>query len=84
MAIEVSGEMLRLLSILSVRGRGATQHELMVLRGVSANLIYRAVMLDLVLARPEHNGATATTYRYHLLDAGRALLSPDAGAPRGD
>ena len=34
-------------------------------------------MLDLVQARPEHNGGKATGYRYYLLDAGRVLLSPD-------
>ncbi len=84
MAVEISGELLRLLSLLSVRVHGATQHELTKLEGVSASLIYKAVTLELVQARPEHNGATATAYRYHLLDAGRALLSPDDGAPRGD
>ena len=51
--------MLRLLSILSVRAHGATQHELTVLEGVRANLIYKAVMLDLVTARPEHQRHTA-------------------------
>ncbi len=74
--VEVSGEILRLLSLLSVRTDGATQHELTKLEGVSASLIYKAVMLDLVQARPEHNGETATAYRYYLLAAGRALLSP--------
>jgi hypothetical protein len=77
MAIEVSGEILRLLGILSVRAHGATQHELTVLEGVSASLIYKAVMLDLVMARPEQDGEMATSYRYYLLDAGRALLSPN-------
>ena len=70
MAVEVSGELLRLLSLLSVRVHGATQHE-----GVSASLIYKAVTLELVQARPEHNGTTATAYRYHLLDAGRAAVA---------
>jgi hypothetical protein len=84
MAVEISGELLRLLSLLSVRVHGATQHELTKLEGVSASLIYKAVTLELVQARPEHNGATATAYRYHLLDAGRALLSPDDGAPSRD
>jgi hypothetical protein len=81
MAAEVSGEILRLLSLLSVRTHGATQHELTNLEGVSASLIYKAVMLDLVQARPEHDGEMATIYRYFLLDAGRALLSP---GERGD
>ena len=40
-------------------------------------------MLDLVMARQEHDGEMATSYRYYLLDAGRALLSPD-GEPRRD
>ena len=84
MGVEVSGELVRLLSLLSVRAHGAIQHELTRLEGVSASLIYKAVTLDLVQARPEHNGATATAYRYHLLDAGRALLSPDDGAPSRD
>jgi hypothetical protein len=85
MAIEVSGEILRLLSILSDRTHGATQYELTVLEGVSANLIYKAVMLDLVMARPEHDGEMATYYYYYLLDAGRALLSPnESGTPCGD
>ena len=75
MAVEISGELVQLLSLLSVRVHGATQHELTKLGGVSASLIYKAVTLDLVQARPEHNGATATAYRYHLLDPGRALLS---------
>jgi hypothetical protein len=84
MATEVSGEALRLLTILSVRPCGATQYELTV-QGVNARLIYRAVMLDLVQARPRHNGEVATSYRFYLLDAGRALLSPDGrGPPRGD
>jgi hypothetical protein len=74
MAIEVSGEILRLLGILSARAHGATQCELTTLEGVSAGLIFKAVMLNLVRARPEHNGVA---YRYYLLDAGRALLSPD-------
>ncbi len=84
MAVEVSGELLRLLTLLSVRAHGATQHELTKLEGVSANLIYKAVTLDLVQAWPENNGATATAYRYYLLAAGRALLSPDDGAPSRD
>ena len=84
MAVEVSGELLRLLTLLSVRAHGATQHELTKLEGVRTSLIYKAVTLDLVQARPEHNGATATAYRYYLLDAGRSLLLPDDGAPRGD
>ena len=66
MAVEVSGELVRLLSLLSVRAHGATQHELTIREGVSASLIYKAVTLELVQARPEHNGATATAYRYHL------------------
>ena len=84
MAVEVSAELLRLLNILSVRAHGATQYELTKLEGVSASLIYKAVTLELVQARPEHNGATATAYRYYLLDVGRALLSPDNGAPSRD
>ena len=81
MAVDVSGELVRLLSILSVRAHGATQHELTRLEGVSASLIYKAVMLDLV--RPEPSGEVARAYRYYLLDAGRDLLSPD-GEPRRD
>jgi hypothetical protein len=73
MAIEVSGEILRLLSILSVRAHGATQHKLAALEGVSASVIYKAVMLNLVYAQRQSN----ETYRYLLLEAGRALLSPD-------
>jgi hypothetical protein len=68
MVIEVSGEILRLLGILSVRAHGATQHELTVLEGVSANLIYKAVTSDLVQARPERRDV-ATSYRFYLLDA---------------
>jgi hypothetical protein len=85
MAIEVSGELLRLLTILSTRAQGATQYELAVLEGVSSSLIYKAVMLDLVIARPEQDGELPAAYRYYLLDAGRALLSPDdSGTPGGD
>ena len=85
MTVEVSGEILRLLSILSDRPHGATQHDLTKLDGVSTSLIYKAVMLDLVRARPEHNGGTATAYRYYLLAAGRALLLPgERGARSGD
>ena len=84
MAVEVSGELLRLLTLLSVRAHGATQHELTKLEGVSASLIYKAVTLDLVQARPEHNGTTATAYRYHLLNAGRELLSPNDVGPSRD
>jgi len=79
MAIEVSGEILRLLDILSVRAHGATQHELTVLEGVSASVIYKAVILDLVMARPKQD-EMPTSYRYYLLDAGRALLSPTPGS----
>ena len=79
MAIEVSGEILRLLSILSDRTHGATQYELTVLEGASAHVIYKAVMLDLVMARLEQDGELATSYRYYLLDAGRALLSLNGG-----
>jgi hypothetical protein len=81
MAIEVSGEILRLLSILSDRSDGATQYELAVLEGVSASLIYKAVMLDLVYAQRQGD----ETYRYLLRETGRALLSPDErGSARGD
>jgi hypothetical protein len=84
MAIEVSGEILRLLNILSVRARGVTQYDLMVLHGVSADQIYKAVMLDLVYAHLPSDEERAT-YRYYLLDAGRALLSPgERGCPPGD
>ena len=80
MAIAVSGELLRLLIILSARPQGATQRELTILAGVKASLIYRAVVLNLVYAKRQD-----TAYRYHLLDAGRALLSPDeSGTPCGD
>jgi len=72
MPTEVSGEMLRLLSILSVRAHGATQHELTVLERVSANLIYKAVMLDLVYANLASDEERAT-YRYYLRAAGRAF-----------
>jgi hypothetical protein len=84
MAIEVSGEILRLLSILSDRSDGATQYELTVKHGVSASLIYKAVMFDLVYAeRQSHE--EAGTFRYYLREAGRALLSPDErGSTRGD
>jgi hypothetical protein len=38
------------------------------------------VVLNLVYAKRQD-----TAYRYHLLDAGRALLSPDeSGTPGGD
>ena len=72
MAIEVSGELLRLLTILSARPQGATQHELTILAGVKASLIYRAVVLELVYVKRQ-----GAAYRYHLMDASRALLSPD-------
>jgi len=68
------------LSILSVRAHGAAQHELTVLEGVSANLIYKAAMLDLVYAHLQSDEERAT-YRYYLPDAGRALLSPNENAP---
>jgi hypothetical protein len=72
---------LRLLTILSARAQGATQHELTALEGVSASVIYKAVMLNLVYAQRQSN----ETYRYLLLEAGRALLSPDErGSPSGD
>lgn len=84
MAIEVSGEILRLLSILSDRSDGATQYELAVLEGVSASLIYKAVMLDLVYAQRQSD-EEAATFRYYLREAGRALLTPDQrGSPRRD
>ena len=84
MAIEVSGEILRLLNILSVRAHGTTQYELTVLEGVSTNVIYKAVMLDLVCAHLPSDEERAT-YRHNLLDAGRALLSPDENvSKRGD
>ena len=84
MAIEVSGEILRLLSILSDRSDGATQYELAVLEGVSASLIYKAVMLDLVYAQRQSHEETGT-FRYYLREAARALLSHDErGTPRGD
>ena len=57
MAVEISGELPRLLSLLSVRVHGATQHKLTKPGGVSASLIYKAVTLDLVQPRLEHNGA---------------------------
>jgi hypothetical protein len=42
-------------------------------------------MLDLVQAQPQHNGESATNYRFYLLDAGRALVSPDErDCPPGD
>jgi hypothetical protein len=50
MATEMSGELLRLLSTLSVRAHGASQYELAAVEGVSAGVTYKAVMLDLVYA----------------------------------
>jgi hypothetical protein len=80
MAIEISYELLRLLGILSVRAHGATQYELAVLEGVGSNVTYQAVKFDLVCAHRQSD----ETYRFLILDAGRALLSPnDSGFARG-
>ena len=79
MATEVSGEVLRLLSILSGRPNGATQHELTVLEGINASLIYKAIVLALVRAHPQ-SGQGTVVYHYHLMDAGRKLLN--AGCAR--
>ncbi len=54
MAIEVSGELLRLLTILSARAQGATQHEL-----TGPSLIYRAVVLNLVYAKRQDTAVVA-------------------------
>lgn len=76
MAIKVSGELLRLLNILSVRAHGATQYELAVREGVSASVIYKAVATDLVYAERQ-NSEDVDSYRYQLRDAGQALVSLD-------
>jgi hypothetical protein len=83
MTIQVSSEIIRLLNILSIRAHGSTQYELTVLDGVSSNVIYQAVILDLVYAHVPSDEDRAT-YRYYLRDDGRALLTPDDGPQCGD
>jgi hypothetical protein len=84
MATEISGELLRLLSILSVRAHGASEYELVAVEGVNASVTYKAVMLDLVYAHLLSDEERAT-YRYYLLERGRALLSsPDDSAAHAE
>jgi hypothetical protein len=73
-----------LLSILSVRAHGASQYELAAVEGVNASVTYKAVMLDLVYAHLLSDEERAT-YRYYLLERGRALLSsPDDSAAHAE
>jgi hypothetical protein len=73
MPIELSAELMRLLSVLSDRPSGATRYELAVLEGINARLIYDAVELDLVTVERESNRKTGG-YRFNLSDRGRKLL----------
>ena len=73
MPIELSAELMRLLSILSDRPNGAARYELAVLEGINARLIYDAVELDLVEVERESNRNTGG-YRFQLSDRGRKLL----------
>jgi hypothetical protein len=74
MAIELSAELMRLLSILSDRPHGATRYELALLEGINARLIYNAVELDLVEVERESNRKTGGC-RFRLSDRGRKLLN---------
>ena len=78
----VSGEILRLLNILSVRPNGATKRELIDFNGFSAKQIYDAVVLDLVYA---HRLSDDEAYCFCLREAGRALLTSNGrNSPRGE
>lgn len=84
MDVELSAELLRLLSILSDRPSGATKHELTVIGGVRAGFVYRAIAIDLVQVH-----RFGKTYRFFLSSAGRgdrprqrAAITPSPRARR--
>jgi hypothetical protein len=69
MTIEVSAGIIRLLGILAHCPDGATEREL-VMQDVRSNLIYEAVMLNLVRVKKER----ALEYGFEILPAGMKLL----------